>query len=49
MSTIAVIVTDMFDDVEYTKSTEAFRKAGHTLIHIGLKKRATIYGKKQKI
>jgi len=48
MSIIAVIITDMFEDVEYTEPAEAFRKAGHILIHVGLKKGVTVYGKKLK-
>ncbi|MDI6885628.1 MAG: type 1 glutamine amidotransferase domain-containing protein [archaeon] len=46
MSTIAVIITDLFEDVEYTKPAEAFRKAGHELIHVGLKGGTTVRGKK---
>jgi protease I len=48
MSTIAVIITDMFEDIEYTKPAESFRKAGHTLVHVGLKRGSTVYGKKNK-
>ncbi|MFZ0614100.1 MAG: type 1 glutamine amidotransferase domain-containing protein [Desulfobacterales bacterium] len=48
MSQIAVIITDMFEDVEYTKPAEAFREAGHKLIHIGLKAGETVHGKKEK-
>lgn len=47
MSKIAVIITDLFEDSEYTKPFEAFRKAGHQIIHIGLKKGITVKGKKQ--
>lgn len=47
MSTVAVIITDLFEDVEYTEPAEAFRKAGHDLVHVGLKKGATVKGKKQ--
>ncbi len=48
MSQIAVIITDMFEDVEYTKPAEAFREAGHKLVHIGLKAGETVHGKKEK-
>jgi intracellular protease, PfpI family len=48
MSIIAVIITDMFEDIEYIRPAEAFRAAGHTLIHVGLKKGVTVYGKKEK-
>ncbi|MFZ0243885.1 MAG: type 1 glutamine amidotransferase domain-containing protein [Desulfobacterales bacterium] len=47
MSKIAVIITNMFEDVEYTKPAEAFREAGHNLIHIGLKAGETVHGKKE--
>ncbi len=46
MATIAVILTDMFEDVEYTKPAEAFKEDGHTLVHVGLKEGATVKGKK---
>jgi protease I len=46
MSKIAVVITDMFEDVEYTKPAEAFKKAGHELVHVGLKSGATVKGKK---
>ena len=36
MSKIAVILTDMFEDSEYTKPTDSFRKAGHEVIHVGV-------------
>jgi protease I len=35
MSRIAEIVTDMFEDSEYTEPAKAFREAGHTLVHVG--------------
>jgi protease I len=47
MSKIAVIITDLFEDVEYTEPAEAFRKAGHELVHVGLKEGVTVKGKKQ--
>jgi len=46
MSRIAVIITDMFEDSEYTQPAEAFRDAGHTLTHVGISAGATVYGKK---
>ncbi len=45
MSKIAVIITDMFEDAEYTKPAQAFKKAGHDLVHVGLKARQTVKGK----
>jgi protease I len=46
MSRIAVLITDMFEDVEYTKPAEAFRKGGHDLVHVGLSAGETVHGKK---
>lgn len=46
MSEIAVIITDMFEDSEYTEPAEAFRQAGHKLVHVGLKAQAVVHGKK---
>lgn len=45
MSKIAVIIADMFEDVEYTEPADAFRKAGHQLIHVGLEKDSAVKGK----
>jgi protease I len=36
----------MFEDIEYTKPVEAFKKAGHTIVNIGFKKNSTVKGKK---
>jgi protease I len=47
MSRIAVIITDLFEDSEYTEPARAFREAGHTLLHVGLKAEETVYGKKK--
>ncbi|MGB5986472.1 MAG: type 1 glutamine amidotransferase domain-containing protein [Desulfobacterales bacterium] len=47
MSHIAVIITDMFEDSEYTEPAQVFRDAGHTLEHIGLKAGETVHGKKE--
>jgi protease I len=46
MSRIAVLMTDMFEDVEYEKPAGAFSRAGHTLIRVGLKAGATVLGKR---
>jgi len=48
MSRIAVLITDMFEDVEYTEPAEAFRKAGHDLVHVGLSAGKTVHGKKDR-
>lgn len=47
MSKVAVIITDMFEDSEYTKPAEAMKQAGHEIIHVGLKQGETVKGKKQ--
>ncbi|MGZ3525286.1 MAG: type 1 glutamine amidotransferase domain-containing protein [Thermodesulfobacteriota bacterium] len=47
MSKIAVIITDMFEDSEYTNPAQAFKTAGHELVHVGLKARQTVKGKKR--
>ena len=48
MSRVAVIITDMFEDSEYAEPAQAFREAGHSLVHIGLKAGETVHGKKEK-
>jgi|UniRef100_A0A7C3V929 protease I len=47
MSKLAVLITDMFEDSEYVKPAEAFKKAGHELVHVGLESGATVKGKQQ--
>ncbi|MBS3817915.1 type 1 glutamine amidotransferase [bacterium] len=47
MGKIAIIIADMFEDVEYIKPAEAFKVKGHELIHVGLKKGGKVKGKKQ--
>jgi protease I len=47
MSKVAVVITDLFEDSEYVKPAEAFKKAGHELIHVGLKSGETVKGKKE--
>jgi|GEM_PF-6891622 len=47
MSNIAVIIDNLFEDVEYLKPAAAFKRAGHNLIHIGLKKGNTVKGEYQ--
>jgi protease I len=44
MSRIAVIITDMFQDVEYQQPADAFRKAGHDLILVGLRAGSQVKG-----
>lgn len=47
MSKIAVIITDMFEDVEYTEPAEAFRDKGHEITHVGFKEGETVKGKRK--
>jgi protease I len=47
MSHIAVIITDWFEDSEYTEPAAAFEKAGHVLTHVGLAEGKTVKGKKE--
>jgi protease I len=44
---IGIIIEDLFEDSEYSKPADAFRKAGHKLIHLGLKKGRMVIGKKR--
>lgn len=45
MVTIAVIVTDMFEDSEYWKPVRAFREAGHKVVNVGFIEGSTVTGK----
>jgi protease I len=47
MSKIAVIIDDMFEDVEYLEPVKAFKQAGHDIVHVGLEANRTVKGKKQ--
>jgi len=44
---IAVIITDMFEDSEYTEPVKAFRWAGHAVVHVGLKAGEMFMGKRK--
>jgi len=46
MSKVAVIITDMFEDSEYTEPVKAFENAGHRVVHVGLEAGSTVRGKK---
>lgn len=43
---IAVLITDEFEDSEFTSPAEAFRKAGHDVITIEMEAGKTVKGKK---
>ncbi len=47
MSRIAVLIGDMFEDVEYTEPAEGFREGGHDLVHVGLSAGEIVHGKKE--
>ncbi|MBN1882114.1 MAG: type 1 glutamine amidotransferase [Deltaproteobacteria bacterium] len=47
MAKIAAILTDWFEDVEYTKPVSAFREAGHTVVTVGLVAKDDVIGKKE--
>lgn len=44
---IAVILTDLFEDSEYTEPVNAFQAKGHEVITIGLVAGKTVKGKKE--
>ncbi len=46
MSKIAVLITNMFEDSEYSEPAQAFKKAGHELVHLGLLKGETVKGER---
>lgn len=46
MSRIAVVVTDWFEDSEYSEPAEAFVEAGHELVLVGLEAGQVVKGKK---
>jgi deglycase len=45
---IGVVIDEMFEDVEYTKPAQAFKDAGHSLTHIGLREGQLVKGKRKK-
>ena len=47
MAKVAVIITDMFEDSEYLQPVQALREAGHQVVHVGLRAKATVHGKKE--
>lgn len=46
MALIGVVIDEMFEDVEYKEPAKAFKEAGHSLIHIGLREGKIVRGKK---
>ncbi|MBU1206042.1 MAG: hypothetical protein KKH04_03800 [Proteobacteria bacterium] len=49
MAKIAVIFAQKFEESEYRKPAEAFREAGHELIHVGGEEKKTEKRKTQEI
>ena len=47
MATIAVIITDLFEDSEYSEPAKAFVDAGHKLVHVGFKAGDVVKGIKK--
>jgi protease I len=47
MAKIAVVITDDFEDVEYTEPARAFKEQGNELVHIGLETGKVVKGKKE--
>lgn len=48
MVKIGVMISEMFEDVEYIKPAEAFQDAGYTLTHLGLQENRVVKGKRGK-
>lgn len=46
MSKVAILITDLFEDSEYTKPAKSFQQNGHDLVHVGLDPGKTVHGKK---
>ncbi len=42
---IAVLMTDQFEDIEYTSPAEAFKEAGHSVVTIDLEAGKEVTGK----
>jgi protease I len=47
MGRICVLISNFFEDAEYTKPAEALKEAGHELVHVGLRKGEIVRGKKE--
>src|SRR5699024_9426411 len=49
MAKIATVMTDMFEDVEYTDPAKAFKDAGHEVVTIGPEKGKDVTGKNKEV
>ncbi|MDD1715254.1 MAG: type 1 glutamine amidotransferase [Methanoregulaceae archaeon] len=45
MKTVAALLDDMFEDVEYSQPAGAFTAAGHRVVTVGMKRGKTVTGK----
>ena len=45
MKKIAAVITDLFEDIEYTSPKEAYENAGHEVVTIGCEKGSEVTGK----
>jgi protease I len=43
---VGILIDEMFEDVEYKEPAKEFKEAGHSLLHIGLKKGQIVKGKR---
>ncbi len=48
MAKVAVVLTDLFEDVEFTSPRDALVEAGHEVVVVGFEKGTTVTGKKEK-
>lgn len=46
MARVAVLITDLFEDIEYTSPRDALAEAGHRLATVGITAGSTVKGKK---
>ncbi len=46
MARLAVLVGNMFEDVEYTVPVAAFKEAGHQVVNVGMREGEVVLGKK---
>ena len=49
MSKVAIVMTDLFEDIEYTSPKEALEEAGHDIVLIGPEKGQTLEGKQGEV
>ena len=48
MAKVAVVLTDLFEDVEFASPRDALVEAGHEVVVVGFEKGTTVTGKKEK-